>query len=30
MAERGIHIEGSREIKELDYLDPFVIATRWK
>lgn len=30
MAQRGIRLEGSKEITELDYLDPFVIATRWK
>ena len=30
LAERGIRIERSQEIPELDYLDPFVIATRWK
>lgn len=30
LAERGIRLEGSKEIPELDYLDPFVIATRWK
>lgn len=30
LAEKGINIEGSKEIKELDYLDPFTVATRWK
>lgn len=30
MKERGIRLEGWKEIPELDYLDPFVIATRWK
>jgi CXXX repeat peptide maturase len=28
--KRGIRIEGWKEIRELDYLDPFSIATRWK
>lgn len=26
----GIHLEGSREIREIDYLDPFNIVNRWK
>ena len=30
MTECGIRLEGSKEIIEVDYLDPFVIATRWK
>lgn len=30
LAEQGIRLEDSEEIKELDYLDPFTIANRWK
>ena len=27
---QGIRLEGSREIREIDYLDPFNIVNRWK
>lgn len=30
LKERGIRLEGWKVIPELDYLDPFAIATRWK
>ena len=30
MMAAGIRLKGTKEIPEVDYLDPFVIATRWK
>jgi len=30
MEKRTIRLEGSKKIAEIDYLDPFNIATRWK
>lgn len=30
LLKRGIRLQNSYEIKEISYLDPFVIATRWK
>lgn len=30
LMQQGISLQGCVEIKELDYLDPFVVATRWE
>ena len=30
LQRQGIRLQGSEEIEELSYLDPFAIATRWK
>lgn len=30
LRQQGIRLQGCEEIEELGYLDPFVIATRWK